>query len=184
VVFDCQESRSGEHARHFPSGWKDHLMVDNHGGYNALFGEAVIELGCLAHARRKFLDPHQAKGNPIAQVAVRRIGELYAIEARGRSLTVEERQRPRLREAKPGLDALFAWLIEARVKIAHGSGTAQAMDDTLKRRGSLRQCSSSCRQVSSSSRASGSGSRTARGGGTSCLGTSTRRPARRCSRMS
>ncbi len=40
-----------------------HLMVDDYAGYKALLGnEGVIELGCLAHARRKFFDLHQAAG--------------------------------------------------------------------------------------------------------------------------
>jgi transposase len=137
VVFDYQESRSGEHARHFLSGWRGHLMVDDYGGYKALFGGEVIELGCLAHARRKFFDLHQANGSPIAQEALKRIGALYAIEARGRNLSVEERGQLREREAKPELTALFAWLIEIRAKVAQGSATAKAMDYTLKRRVAL-----------------------------------------------
>jgi transposase len=137
VVFDYQESRSGEHARHFLSGWRGHLMVDDYGGYKALFGEAVIELGCLAHVRRKFYELHQANGSPIAQEALKRIGALYAIEARGRNLSVEERGQLREREAKPELTALFTWLIEIRAKVAQGSATAKAMDYTLKRRVAL-----------------------------------------------
>ena len=31
-------------------------MVDDFGGYKALFADGVTELGCLAHARRKFFD--------------------------------------------------------------------------------------------------------------------------------
>lgn len=137
VVFDYQESRSGEHARHFLSGWRGHLMVDDYGGYKALFGEEVIELGCLAHARRKFFELHQANGSPLAEEALRRIGELYAIEAQGKALGVAERRDLRLREAKPRLEALFAWLLTTRAKVAQGSGTAKAMDYTLKRRVAL-----------------------------------------------
>ena len=137
VVFDYQESRSGAHARHFLSGWRGHLMVDDYGGYKALFGDEVIELGCLAHARRKFFELHQANGSPLAEEALRRIGELYAIEARGKALGVEERRGLRIREAKPRLEALFAWLFTTRAKVAQGSGTAKAMDYALKRRVAL-----------------------------------------------
>jgi transposase len=137
VVFDYQESRSGEHARHFLSGWTGHLMVDDFGGYKALFGDAVIELGCLAHARRKFFELHQANGSPLAEEALGRIGELYAIETQGQGLGVDERRDLRIREAKPRLEALFDWLLKTRATVAQGSGTAKAMDYTLKRRAAL-----------------------------------------------
>ena len=55
VVFDYQTSRSGEHARNFLSGWQGSLMVDDFSGYKALFAAGVVELGCMAHARRKFV---------------------------------------------------------------------------------------------------------------------------------
>lgn len=137
VVFDYQESRSGEHARHFLSGWTGHLMVDDFGGYKALFGDEVTELGCLAHARRKFFELHQANGSPMAEEALGRIGALYAIEAQGQGLGVAERRDLRIREAKPRLEALFDWLLKTRAKVAQGSGTAKAMDYALKRRAAL-----------------------------------------------
>ena len=86
VVFDYQPSRSGEHARTFLGDWQGHLMVDDYGGYKALFKAGVTELACLAHARRKFFELHaQAQMNhPLAAEALGRIGELYAIEADAR----------------------------------------------------------------------------------------------------
>ena len=49
VVFDYQTSRSGAHARNFLAGWQGALMVDDFGGYKAIFGQGVTELGCFAH---------------------------------------------------------------------------------------------------------------------------------------
>ncbi len=46
---------------------------------------------CMAHARRKFFDLFSANQHPIAQQALERIGQLYAIEAQGRALSVEQR---------------------------------------------------------------------------------------------
>ena len=56
VVFDYQTTRAGQHARDFLAGWQGHLMVDDFSGYKVLFANGVTELGCLAHARRKFFD--------------------------------------------------------------------------------------------------------------------------------
>lgn len=60
VVFDYQGGRSGEHARNFLREWRGHLVVDDYAGYKALFGLGISEVGCWAHARRKFFDLHSA----------------------------------------------------------------------------------------------------------------------------
>ncbi len=100
IVFDYQQGRSGGHARQFPCAWKGHLMVDDYVGYKALFAiddnrETCIELACLAHARRKFFDLHQANQSPMAWEALQRIGALYTIEAEGKELSIDARQQLR-----------------------------------------------------------------------------------------
>lgn len=133
VVFDYQTSRSGAHARNFLSEWRGHLMVDDFSGYKALFTQGVMELGCLAHARRKFFDLNAAQANPLAQEALARIAALYAIEAQGRDMTVEQRTTLRQEQAQPQLQALHDWLLQTRVTVANGGGTAKAIDYSLKR---------------------------------------------------
>ena len=133
VVFDYQISRSGEHARNFLQDWRGHLMVDDYGGYKASFRQGVTELACLAHCRRKFFDLHAAGGHPVAQEALRRIGELYAFEAQVREGDVAARFALRQQESLPRLTALHDWLITQRVKTADGSGLARAIDYSLKR---------------------------------------------------
>ena len=133
VVFDYQASRAGQHAREFLRGWQGHLMVDDYGGYKALFAAGIIELGCLAHARRKYFDLNAAQPNAIAQQALARIGELYAIEAQGRGLSIEARAQLRQEQAQPRLAALREWLINTRLSVAEGSGTAKAIDYSLNR---------------------------------------------------
>jgi hypothetical protein len=80
VVFDYQTSRAGARARAFLRDWRGHLMVDDYAGYKALFMAGPTELACLAHIRRKFFDVHAAGGSPVAEEALRRIAQLYAIE--------------------------------------------------------------------------------------------------------
>jgi transposase len=133
VVFDYQTSRSGKHAQEFLREWQGHLMVDDFAGYKALFATCVIELGCMAHARRKFFDLNAAAPNPIALEALSRIGGLYAIEAMAKPMDSEARGRLRQDEAQPKLAALHEWLIRIRGSVANGSGTARAIDYSLKR---------------------------------------------------
>lgn len=133
AVFDYQTSRSGAHARNFLAGWQGSLMVDDFGGYKALFTQGVTELACMTHARRKFFELNAAQPNAIAQEALARLATLYEIEQRGRPLSSEERTALRQAEAAPLLDALHAWLKATRIAVANGGGTAKALDYSLKR---------------------------------------------------
>lgn len=138
IVFDYQKGRGGEHVRRFLGTWKGHLMVDDYSGYKALFtpdgmNAACTELGCLAHARRKFFDLHQANQSPMAWEALQHIGALYAIEAEGKTLSIEARQQLRAEKSLPRLQAFHNWLIQTRVGTAHGGASAKALDYTLKR---------------------------------------------------
>jgi transposase len=133
VVFDYQTSRAGRHAKEFLSGWQGYLMVDDFGGYKALFANGVTELGCLAHARRKYFDLNAAQANPIAQEALSRIAALYAIEGQSKDMAADERTRWRQEQAQPLLQSMHDWLLQTRVNVANGGGTAKAIDYSLKR---------------------------------------------------
>lgn len=133
VVFDYQTSRAGQHARDFLAGWQGHLMVDDFSGYKALFTQGVTELGCLAHARRKFFDLHAANANPMALEALNRIAALYAVERQGDDLDVAARTLLRKDEAQPLLHSMHDWLLRVRLTVANGGGTAKAIDYSLRR---------------------------------------------------
>jgi transposase len=133
VVFDYQTSRAGRHARDFLCGWRGHLMVDDFAGYKALFVAGVTELGCLAHARRKFFDLNAAQANPIALEALNRIAALYVIEAQGKDMDIAARACLRLTQAEPLLQSMHDWLRQTRMTVANGGGTAKAIDYSLKR---------------------------------------------------
>jgi len=141
IVFDYRGGRSGEHARQFLGNWHGYLLVDDYGGYKALYTTArqspCVELGCWAHARRKFFDLHQANESPMALEALTRIGHLYHIEQQGKTLSSDARQQLRVEQSQPALNALHEWLIQTRIKTANGGGSAKALDYTLKRWPSL-----------------------------------------------
>jgi len=134
VLFDYCASRSGEHARRFLGDWRGALMVDDFAGYKASFtsGE-VIELGCWAHARRKFVDLHKASGSLIAAEAIERIGLLYRIEREAADLDADARYACRQTHAVPQLNALYDWLTALHPKVLGNSGTARAVEYCLKR---------------------------------------------------
>ena len=133
IVFDFCTSRSGEHARRFLGDYRGALMVDDYGGYKAGFAAGITELGCWAHAWRKFVDQHKASSSPIAREAIDRIAVLYRIEVEAKAMTIHDRHAHRQRYAVLALLAIKAWLDALRPQVAGNSGTANAIDYTLRR---------------------------------------------------
>jgi hypothetical protein len=140
IIFDYQAGRSGRHVQNFLENWQGHLLVDDYAGYKALFSRTsspCTELACWAHARRKFFELHQANNSPMAFEALQRIGELYAIEAEGKNLSIETRQQLRASKSLLVLNTLHDWLMQTRMQTANGGASAKALDYTLKRWPSL-----------------------------------------------
>lgn len=134
VIYDFAPSRTGEHARAFLGDWRGKLVVDDYGGYKKTVSQdGVTEIGCMAHARRKFFELHDAHQSQLAAQALDYIGELYAIEREAKALDATERWRLRQERAKPIADRLHAWMLAQRSRVPDGSGTAKALDYSLKR---------------------------------------------------
>ena len=134
VIYEFCETREGKHPSRFLQGWRGHLMVDDYAGYKAVLGnEGVIELGCLAHARRKFFDLHQAAGSPIAAKALDYIGQIYEIERTVVDADREVRSEIRDRRSRPIIEALRTWMMLQRSQVPEGSATAKALDYSLRR---------------------------------------------------
>jgi transposase len=83
--------------------------------------------------RRKFYDLHVAHKSPVAVEALRRIGELYAIESDINGRTPEERREVRNTRSQPLLESLKQWLEETLVKLSKKSDTAMAVRYALGR---------------------------------------------------
>lgn len=133
VVFDFCTSRSGRHAKDFLGDYRGALMVDDYAGYKALFANGVTELGCWTHARRKFTDLYKASGSAIAQEAIGKFAALYRIETQARDLDAAARHAYRQCHAAPLVHDLKTWLVTLRPTVAGNSGTANAIDYTLRR---------------------------------------------------
>lgn len=133
VVYDFSPSRAGEHARAFLGDWRGQLVCDDFAGYKACFEQGATEIGCMAHARRKFYDLHVANQSQLAEQALHHIGQLYEIEREVRDLLPDERQRIRQEKAKPIADALHVWMLAQRRLVHEGTAIAKALDYSLKR---------------------------------------------------
>ncbi len=133
VVYDFCESRAGDHARAFLGDWRGSLTCDDFSGYKALIASGVTEVGCLAHARRKFFDLHAANKSQIAEFALQQFAKVYDIEREVKALSADERKAMRQRHTQPVLDALRHWMLLLRQKVPEGSATAKALDYSLRR---------------------------------------------------
>lgn len=133
VVYDLCASRAGENAKAFLGTWRGSLVCDDFSGYKQLMAQGVTEVGCLAHARRKFFDLHTATKSPVAQRALEHIAQVYEIERELKACSADERQRARQEHSKPLLDTLHAWLLSTRQKVTDGTATAKALDYSLRR---------------------------------------------------
>jgi len=134
VWFAYSPDRKGEHPQAHLRSFTGTLQADAYGGFNALYESGRIqEAACWAHARRKFYDLHVGHNSPVAAEALRRIAELYAVEADIRGRQPEERRRVRDERSRPLLSSLKQWLEETLMKLSKKSETAQAVRYALGR---------------------------------------------------
>ena len=133
VVYDFADSRAGEHARAFLGKWRGKLVCDDYSAYKAGFELGITEIGCAAHARRKFFELHANHKSQIAEQALKYFGALYDVERDVVELKPDQRGAVRQQRAKPIADALHAWMVGQRKLVSEGSAIARALDYSLKR---------------------------------------------------
>ena len=125
VLYDYQNSRARACPIAFLGDYDGYLQTDGYAVYDGL--HQVTNVGCWAHARRKFMDAKklQGKGN-IGKVdtALAKIQKLYGIESRLKGLSADERKAEREKCAKPILDELYEWLTTQRVIESSSLGKA------------------------------------------------------------
>ncbi len=90
-------------------------------------------MGCMAHARRKFVELHTANKSSIAGTALELIRQLYQVERDIKAEDAETRLRIRRERAAPAAATLHEWLTAQRQRVPEGSATAKALDYSLNR---------------------------------------------------
>ena len=111
VLYEYQPGKDGKYPAKFLDGFHGYLQTDGASYYNAV--EGVTHIGCWAHARRKFEEALMAvpKGNraPTAEQGMAYCQKLFDLEKGWKNLSPEDRKEQRLEQAKPVLDAFYAW---------------------------------------------------------------------------
>ncbi len=133
VVYDFTEDRGGEGPRSFLGDYQGYLQADAYSGYDQIYASGrVIEVGCMAHARRKFFDARESDTghvDPILKV----IGELYRIERRARDEELDDGGRRALRQLESAglMTALHELLLATRQAVLPKSPVAAAIGYAL-----------------------------------------------------
>lgn len=119
VLFEYNDTRSGAVVNNTLENYRGILQSDGYSGYNHMREKpGIIQLGCWAHCRRKFVEvvklSNQKTGTAHELVGL--IAKLYQTEtlARTDQLTVTARQKLRQQEAKPILEKIHKCLTKAK----------------------------------------------------------------------
>ena len=133
AVYDYTPSRSQQGPVQFLRGYQGYLQADAYPGYDVLFKTGkIIEVGCMAHARRKFYDVAQGnKNSGSAYQALSYIQKLYRIESDARELNAEERRLLRLEKSKPLLNEFKTWLDKQSLRVLPKSPVGGAIHYAL-----------------------------------------------------
>ncbi|EBB0023807.1 IS66 family transposase [Salmonella enterica] len=127
VWFAYSPDRKGLHPQTHLAGFSGVLQADAYAGFNELYRAGHIkEAACWAHARRKIHDVHARTPSATTEEALKRIGQLYAIEAELRGLPAEQRLAQRQLRTKPLLNELEGWLRERMKTLSRHSELAKA----------------------------------------------------------
>ncbi|MCZ2128621.1 MAG: IS66 family transposase [Anaerolineales bacterium] len=112
AAYEFTVSRAGIHPQSFLAGWEGYLIADAYTGYDRLFANPHLkEVGCWAHARRKFFEVAKTQKAPgLAHEAVARIGQFYHLDNAWKVLPPDERRRRRLEQIGPLLAQFHAWM--------------------------------------------------------------------------
>lgn len=140
VCYLYSPDRKGAHPRAHLKTFAGVLHADGYAGFKGLYlpdapgdGPRIVEAACWAHVRRKFFDLTVNGPAPMAEATLRRIGELYDIEADIRGSPPDVRKTVRRQRTAPKLTALKTWLEQERSRLPSKSPAAQAIRYALSR---------------------------------------------------
>ena len=139
VFYRYSADRKGERPRSHLEGFSGYLHADAFAGYEALYRpngqkpSRITHVACMAHARRKFFEVFESTKSPIAEEALRRIQDLYAIEADINGRPVDQRRAARQTRSKPLLDAFHTWVVAQRRRLSGKTPLGKAFQYSLSR---------------------------------------------------
>ena len=129
VFFEYAPKETSAAVSEMFEGFKGYVQADAKSVFDILFRPApteadddagvrvATEVGCMAHARRKFWEAAVATKSPVAREALYRIRRLYDREAEWRDRPPNERAHLRTQISRPELEAFFSWATVEHEKV-------------------------------------------------------------------
>jgi len=133
VWYEYHKSRASCHAKEFLTGYKGYLQTDGFSGYDKAVSENtdIIQVGCFAHARRKFFEAAKAgKESKSAEVGLSFIRRLYEIEKKLRSQWEDDSEKfllERKKAIEPELVQFRHWLEKRKAEVLDSSLLGKAI---------------------------------------------------------
>jgi transposase len=132
TVFDYTPTRSRDGPAKFFGSYAGYIQADAYAGYDHLFlsrrdGSPVpTEVGCWAHARRKFVEAATSDAMR-SHTAVAMIGLLYEVEREAALLEAAGRYALRQEKSRLRLERMKAWLEEQKGEVLPKSPLGEAI---------------------------------------------------------
>ena len=138
TVYDFSLDRSKRRPLDFLKDYQGYVHADAYSGYDELFRrEDIVEVGCWAHARRKFDEAVSSRPKEATDILAR-IARLYhEVETPCAGMDPEERRRFRQVHALPILDGIFKEIEELRRNTLPSEPLRKAVEYALNQRQAL-----------------------------------------------
>jgi transposase len=137
VMYEYRQTRAAYNAKALLEGFSGFLQTDGYQAYDSAVKDmpGITQVGCFAHARRKFFDASKAAKKPqSAEEGIKHIRKLYDLETVLRKEEPDENEflRKRKEQAEPILAAFRAWLEKRASEVLPSASLGQAVAYTLK----------------------------------------------------
>lgn len=137
TVYDFSRDRSQKRPLAFLGEYEGYVHADAYSGYDALFRkEAIIEVGCWVHTRRKFDEAVSSRPKEATEIMAY-IARLYRIETECRDMEPQDRCRIRQQKAKPIVDDIFDRLEELKPATIPSEPLSKAITYALNQKDAL-----------------------------------------------
>jgi transposase len=134
VVFDFQMGRGSDGPKQFLGPFEGLLQTDGYAGYNKVVRGKMVHAGCLAHARRKFVDAVKLNANDADSASVVALmDDLFRIDREAREQNMDHAERDALRQQRAPqlLEQMRAQMLVMQKKLLPKSAAGQAANYTL-----------------------------------------------------
>ncbi len=134
ILYDYDPSRGQAVPIRLLEGYRGYLHTDGYAGYDAVGSDpGITQVGCFAHARRKFDQAIKGQGqskkrkSSHAWRGLKFIQKLYRIERSLQDVTPQARYQARREQAQPILDEMRNWLDEVLPQVPPTTLTGKAL---------------------------------------------------------